>query len=87
MPSLTVSIPEAMRAFVESEMAEAGYASPSEYVNVLIAEAQRRRARRELEAKFREAEEGGPAEPMTPEAWASLRRQALDGLAGEAILP
>ena len=40
-----------------------------------------------LEAKFREALESGPATPMTKEDWAALRREALEGLAGETIRP
>ena len=59
-------------------MALEGYASASEYLRTLIREAQKRRAKRELEAKFREALESGPATPMTREDWDSIEEEALD---------
>jgi len=87
MTTMNISLPEEMKAFVEEQMAREGHASASEYLRSLIREAQRRRAKQALEAKFREALESGPAEPMTREDWAALRRKAPDGLADEAIRP
>jgi antitoxin ParD1/3/4 len=87
MATMTISLPEEMRAFIEARVAEGGYASASEYLRALIREAQRRQARQESEAKLREALESGPATPMTREDWVALRREAMDGLAGEAIDP
>ena len=65
-------------------MAEEGHASASEYLRSLIREAQRRRARQELEGKFREALESGPATPMTAAVWSALRQEARDGIADES---
>jgi antitoxin ParD1/3/4 len=87
MTTMNISLPEEMKAFIEAQMAQEGYASASEYLRTLIREEQKRRARRELEARFREALESGPATPMTKEDWAALRQEALDGLAGETIRP
>jgi antitoxin ParD1/3/4 len=87
MTTMNISLPEEMKAFVDAQLAREGYASASEYLRALIREAQRRQAKRELEAKLREALESGPAEPMTRADWAALRREALDGLSGEAIRP
>ncbi len=87
MTTMNISLPEEMKVFVEAQMAHEGYASASEYVRALIREAQKRQAKRELEAKFREAEESGPATPMTREDWAALQAEALEGLRGEAIRP
>lgn len=87
MTTMNISLPEEMKAFIEAQMSREGYASASEYFRTLIREDQRRGARRALEAKFREALESGPAEPMTREDWAALRQEAVDGLAGEAIRP
>ena len=87
MTTMNISLPEEMKAFIEAQMAQEGYASASEYLRFLIREAQRRRAKQELEAKFREALESGPATPMTKEDWAALRREAIEGLAGETIRP
>lgn len=78
MTTMNISLPEEMKAFIEAEMAQEGYASASEYLRSLIREAQKRRAKQELEAKFREALESGPATPMTREDWDELRRKALE---------
>ena len=87
MTTMNISLPDEMKAFVEAEMAQEGYASASEYLRALIRDAQKRRAKRELEAKFREALESGPATPMTREDWVALRAEVLEGLAGETIRP
>jgi antitoxin ParD1/3/4 len=87
MMTMNISLPEEMKAFIEAQMAEEGYASASEYLRPLIREVQKRKAKQALEAKFREAIESGPATPMTREDWAALRREALEGLSGETIHP
>jgi antitoxin ParD1/3/4 len=86
MTSMNISVPEEMKAFIEAQMAAEGYASASEYLRTLIRDAQKRRAKQELEAKLLEGLEG-PAVEMTREDWESIRREALDGLAGETIRP
>ena len=87
MTTINISVPEEMKAFVEAQMAQDGYASASEYLRSLIRDAQKRLAKRELEAKFREAMESGPATPMTREDWVALRAEAIEGLAGETLRP
>lgn len=87
MATMNISLPEEMKAFIEAQMAQEGFASASEYLRALIRDAQKRRARQALEVKFREAIESGPATPMTQDDWAALRREAMEGLAGETIRP
>jgi antitoxin ParD1/3/4 len=77
MTSMNISLPDEMRAFVEAEMGQEGYASASEYMRALIREAQKRRAKQELEVKLREALLSGPASPMTREDWDSIEGEAL----------
>jgi antitoxin ParD1/3/4 len=50
MTSLNISLPEPMKAFVESQIAEGGYSTASEYIRALIREAQKRKADEALEA-------------------------------------
>jgi len=78
MTTINVSLPDEMQAFVEAEMTQEGYASASEYLRALIREAQKRRAKLALEAKFREAMESGPATPMTGDDWDQLERQVWE---------
>jgi antitoxin ParD1/3/4 len=75
---MNISVPDEMKAFVEAQMAQEGYASASEYLRALIREAQKRRAKQALEAKFREALESGPATPMTTDDWQQLERNVWD---------
>ena len=87
MTTMNISVPDEMKAFVEARMAQEGYASASEYLRALIRDAQKRQARRELEAKLREALESGPTTPMSHKDWTALRAEALEGLAGETSRP
>lgn len=87
MTTMNISLPEEMKAFIEAQMGQEGYASASEYLRALIREAQKRQARKALDAKLLEAVESGPATPMTKDDWAALRQEALDGLKGETLRP
>jgi antitoxin ParD1/3/4 len=75
MTTMNISLLDEMRSFVEARMAQEGFASASEYVRSLIREAQTHQARQQLEAKFREALERGPATPMTRADWEDLERR------------
>jgi antitoxin ParD1/3/4 len=77
MTTMNISVPDEMRAFVEAQMAEEGYASASEYLRALIRDAQKRRAKQELEAKLLEGLES-PASEMTKEDWAVLRQHVYE---------
>lgn len=86
MTTMNVSLPDEMKAFIESQVAREGYASASEYFRALVREAQMRDARADLEAKLLEGLQG-PATEMDREDWESIEREALDGLEGESIRP
>jgi len=86
MTTMNISVPDEMKAFVEAQMTQEGYASASEYLRALIRDAQKRRAKQELEAKLLEGLQG-PVSEMTRNDWDSIRREAMDGLTGETIRP
>ena len=86
MASINISVSGAMNAFVEAQTAQEGYASASEYLRSLIRDAQKRSARQRLEAKLLEGMQG-PTVVMDRDEWESIRQEALEGLAGETILP
>ncbi len=86
MTTMNISVPDEMKAFVEAQMTQEGYASASEYLRALIRDAQKRRAKQELEAKLLEGLQG-PVSEMTRDDWNSIRREAMDGLAGETVRP
>jgi antitoxin ParD1/3/4 len=86
MTTMNISLPDEMKVFVEAQMAREGYASASEYVRALIREAQKRQAKRELDAKLLEGLQG-PTVVMDRDDWDSIKREAMEGLAGETIRP
>lgn len=86
MATMNISLPEEMKAFIEAQIAREGYASASEYLRALVRDAQRRQARRELEAKLLEGLDGTAVE-MTREDWESIRQEALEGLPEGEIRP
>jgi antitoxin ParD1/3/4 len=86
MSTMNISLPDDMKAFIENQVAQEGYASASEYFRDLIREAQRRKAKLELEAKLAEGLQGAPMR-MTRKDWQAIEREALDGLAGENLAP
>jgi antitoxin ParD1/3/4 len=83
MATMDISLPDEMMAFVETQAAKEGFGSVSEYLCAPIRDLQKRRAKRDLEAKLCEAIESGPAEPMTREDWDAIEREGLERLALE----
>jgi antitoxin ParD1/3/4 len=77
MTTMNISLPDEMRAFIEAEIAREGFASASEYLRTLIREAQKRKAKQELEAKLLEGLQS-PASEMTDADWAALRQRIVD---------
>ncbi len=60
MSTMNISLPDALRAFVEQQVQRGGYASSSEYLRQLIREEQDRRNLRALLL------EGAASEPAAP---------------------
>jgi antitoxin ParD1/3/4 len=84
MTTMNVSLPDNMKAFIEEQVSREGYASASEYFRNLIREAQRRKAKQELEAKLAEGLQS-TSKKMMRKDWQSLEQEALEGLASESI--
>ena len=84
MTSMNVSLPDEMKAFIEEQVAREGFASASEYFSKLVREAQRRKAKQNLEAKLAEGLLG-PAQQMMSNDWQALEKEAMEGLVGERI--
>lgn len=75
MTTLNISLPEAMRAFIEQKVAQGSYGSASEYIRQLVREDQHRTAKERLELLLMEGLESGPAIEMTAEHWDELKRR------------
>ncbi len=87
MATMNISLPDAMKAFVEEQAAKEGFVSVSEYLRSLIRETQSRQAKREVEAKLIEAIEDGPSSPMTRDDWEAIEREGMERLGRERGRP
>jgi antitoxin ParD1/3/4 len=83
MPSVTVSLSEYLKRFVEGEVAAKGYASVSEYIGLLVQMAYLEKHRDRVEQLLLEGINSGPATPMTPQDWKDIQREGLARLAKE----
>lgn len=74
MATLTVSVPDEMKAFVEAQAAREGFGSVSEYVQTLLSQARARHDRRaHVDRLLLEGLDSGPATPMTASDWDAIR--------------
>jgi antitoxin ParD1/3/4 len=81
MESLTITLPESLKAFVDDRVAAGESESPDAFIQGLIREAQKRRARERVDDLIQEGLDSGPATPMTADDWSELRRRVADRLA------
>jgi antitoxin ParD1/3/4 len=76
--TLTILVPESLKEFVEAQLGENGYNTPSDYVCALIREDRKRKAEEKLEALLIEGLESGPPIEVTPEFWEEKRARLLE---------
>ncbi len=80
MPSLNISLPAPLRAWVESQVRSGRYGNASEYLRELIRRDQERRSRERLEDLLVEGLESGDAVPLGEKDWNDLRTQVAERL-------
>ena len=74
MTSLNISLPKALKEYVEGEVAGGTYSTPSEYLRELIRDDQKRRTQEKLEAALLEGLNSGPATEIDKDYWPGKRR-------------
>lgn len=74
MTTITISLPESLKAFIEAQVADSGFGTVSEYFRTLIRDDQKRKAQEKLEATLLEGLQS-EASDMTPEDWEDIRRE------------
>lgn len=77
MASLNISLPQTLKDYVEDQVRDSGYSTPSEYVRELLRQDQHRRAEQKLEALLLEGLNSGDPIKITPEYWESKRKQLV----------
>jgi antitoxin ParD1/3/4 len=76
MQTMNISLPEPLKDFVDSQVAEGRYSSVSEYMRELIRADEKRKAEAEFEAKLLEGLRGGDS-VLSAAEWAAIRKEAL----------
>jgi antitoxin ParD1/3/4 len=76
MTTINISLPDEMKSFIEDEISREGYASASEYFRDLVRQAQRRKAKLELEARLAEGLQGSSTK-MKRKDWQAIEREAM----------
>jgi antitoxin ParD1/3/4 len=85
MPTLTVSLPESLKEFIDREVETRGYGNVSEYVRGLLRAAQEREEVAKLEALLIAGLTRGTEAEISPEFWSELRSEAAKILAKQKM--
>jgi antitoxin ParD1/3/4 len=81
MTTLTISLPDSLKNFIEREVQSKGYGNVSEYVRGLLRDAQAKEADARLEALLIEGLTTGEDIPLSPDFWSELKQDAAKILA------
>jgi antitoxin ParD1/3/4 len=81
MPTMNISLPDPMKAFVEEEVSTGSYGSVSEYIRGLVREAQERKANQKLERLLLEGMKSGMPVEVNPEFWSEMRKDVAARIA------
>ena len=79
--SINISLPDAMRSYVEEQVAQGSYSTVSEYFRELIRLDQKRKAQERLETMLLEGLESGEATEITATDWEDIRQAVRSRLA------
>lgn len=75
MTTVTISLPDSLKEFLEHEVETKGYGNVSEYVRELLRDAQQDEANSRLEALLLEGLASGKDIPLTAKFWQQLRTE------------
>lgn len=79
MTTVTISLPESLKTFIDEQLATKGYGNVSEYFRSLLRAAQEREEDERLEALLVEGlAAGGKDIPLTRAFWKDLKAEAMD---------
>ena len=84
MATMNVSLPDPLKQFVDEEVREGGFASTSDYMRDLIRQRQREKAADFLRQLIAEGLASGPAEPVTRDTFAQMRKELRERMTREA---
>ncbi len=76
MTTVTISVPESLKTFIEEQVAAKGYGNVSEYFRTLLRQAQAKEEDEKLEALLIEGLTSGKDIPLSKEFWSELKAEA-----------
>ncbi len=77
MTTVTISLPESLKEFVDGQLATKGFGNVSEYFRSLLREAQEEEKDARLEVLLLEGLAGGKDIPVSRQFWRDLKAEAL----------
>jgi antitoxin ParD1/3/4 len=78
MTTVTISLPESLKTFIDRQLATKGYGNVSEYFRSLLRDAQQEEEDARLETLLLEGLAGGRDIPITREFWKGLKAEARE---------
>jgi antitoxin ParD1/3/4 len=81
--SLTVSLPRVMKDFIEAQLREGTFSTPSEYIRSLIRADQENASRRALEAFVRGGFRGSDLPQLDDEDWRAIQAFVVERTAAK----
>jgi antitoxin ParD1/3/4 len=78
MPTVTISLPQSLKSFIDRQLVTKGYGNVSEYFRSLLRDAQQEEEDARLETLLLEGLAGGRDIPITREFWKGLKAEARD---------
>lgn len=81
MATITISLPDTLKSFVESQIETKGYGNVSEYFRSLLRDAQEKEYEARLEALLLEGLASGQGQVPDAAFWAELKAEAKERLA------
>jgi antitoxin ParD1/3/4 len=76
MTTVTISLPESLKAFIDRQLATKGYGNVREYFRSLLRDAQKEEEDARLETLLLEGLAGGEDIPLTRKFWKDLKAEA-----------
>jgi antitoxin ParD1/3/4 len=76
MTTMTISLPDSLKDFIEREVQTKGYGNISEYVRGLLRDAQKREADARLESLLLEGLSADKDSPHNQEFWREIKAEA-----------
>ena len=84
---MNISLPLALKQWVDQQIHQGGFGTASEYMRQLIREEQRRQTCVAVEAKLLQAEESGEPAPVTTKTWKETEKRVAKRLKTVARQP